>query len=659
MHYRHPIYPIKKNPYTTSGWDVETVRIALLQLEISGNRAEMLIRAKERVIGAAAAGAQIICLPELYRTPYFPQHTGSDVAPYAETVPGESTGIFSAVARDHNIVIIVPLFERSPDGRFHNTAVVIDADGSILPPYRKVHIPQDPGFSEKGYFYPGDTYRVYGTRHGTIAVLICFDQWYPEAARCVALEGADIIFYPTTIGQPGDRDPAEGDWQGAWETIQRSHAIANSVHVAAVNRVGTEESIRFFGGSFVCDAFGNVLAKAGDSEEVLVADLDLSMNRAVQDSWGFFRNRRPDTYGRIAEVFSGKSAVSPDLREGDTPQNRGFWMPAEWEPHEAVWIAWPHNKLTFLDLPAVEKAYFDLIAGLHTSERVEVFVPSAVVHRRVRARLREMGVDLERVALHTNDYSDVWIRDYGPTFVVNRALREVAMVRWEFNAWGGKYESQIADGKIPHLMNRWMDLAVFEPGIVLEGGSIDVNGKGTVLTTKACLLNPNRNPHLTEDEIEDLLKRYLGIEKVIWLNNGIEGDDTDGHIDDIARFVGPSTVVCAYESDETDVNYGALRENYEILCRSTDQNGTPLKVIQLPMPAPVEADGMRYPASYTNFYIGNTVVIVPLFDDPHDDEAVRILEELFPDRMVNGINARAMVEGYGTFHCATQQQPRK
>ncbi len=270
-----------------------------------------------------------------------------------------------------------------------------------------------------------------------------------------------------------------------------------------------------------------------------------------------------------------------------------------------------------------------------------------------------MGVDLERVTLHTTEYSDVWIRDYGPSFVVNRALQKMAMVRWEFNAWGEKYEDQVRDGKIPLNTNRRLNLSLFEPGIVMEGGSFDGNGQGTILTTRACLLNPNRNPSLSQDEIEENLREYLGIETVIWLNEGIEGDDTDGHIDDIARFVGPATVVCAYETDISDANYAALHENYEILSRSVVQDGTPLTVVKLPMPARVEdAEGQRYPASYTNFYIANAVVIVPVFQDPNDAIALDVLRELFPDRTVIGINARAMVEGFGTFHCATQQQPR-
>jgi agmatine deiminase len=215
----------------------------------------------------------------------------------------------------------------------------------------------------------------------------------------------------------------------------------------------------------------------------------------------------------------------------------------------------------------------------------------------------------------------------------------------------------VADGKVPAIMNRWLELPVFAPGIVLEGGSIDVNGKGTVLTSRSCLLNPNRNPQFTKDDLEEYLKQYLGVTNVIWLNQGIEGDDTDGHIDDIARFTSPSTIVCAVEENSRDENYAPLQENYEILLRSTDQEGKPFTVVKLPMPAPVEDGDGRYPASYTNFLIGNQVVVVPVFSDPHDAEAIRILTGLFPERTVVGINARAMVEGYGTFHCGTQQQP--
>ncbi|MEN6611816.1 MAG: agmatine deiminase family protein [Methanoregulaceae archaeon] len=634
----------------------ETITIGLIQMEIRENRDENLRRAVGKTESAARHGAKIICLPELFRNRYFPQYIGRDVSACAESIPGESGDAFAMIAKRYGVVIIVPFFEKAPDGKFYNSAVVIGDDGTSSKAYRKVHIPQDPGFFEKEYFYPGSSYLVHDTPFGRIAVLICYDQWFPEAARSVALEGADIIFYPTAIGHPSEQVPVEGNWQEAWEIIQRSHAIASSIHVAAVNRVGREGGIRFFGGSFVCDAFGKILARAGDGEELVLAKIDLSQNRSVRDSWGFIRNRRPDTYGTLTLPFL-KGAV-PEVRPGDTPRNQGFHMPAEWELHDAVWISWPANDDTFPHLPDVEKSYVQFIAAMEGSERVELLVRDDETAARIRKMLESIGSSATQVTFRITDYFDVWIRDYGPTFVLNPALRQKALVRWRFNAWGGKYDDLLKDGEVPGRMNEWLGLQVFEPGIVLEGGSIEVNGRGTVLTTRSCLLNLNRNPGVDEGQIEKYLHEYLGTVKVIWLEDGIEGDDTDGHIDDLARFCDPTTVVCAYEENETDRNFAVLRRNYGILKNSTDQDGNPLTVIRLPMPRRVEAEGERYPASYTNFYIGNTVVIVPMFQDPADAEALRILRKLFPGRKVIGINARQMVEGFGTFHCASQQEPR-
>jgi agmatine deiminase len=645
--------------YNNREIDMESrfVTIGLIQTSATADPALNLVLMKDRVTEAIKKGAQIICLPELFRTGYFPQHIGIPVSDLAEWPAGESVTVFSSLALKHDVVIIVPVFERTETGEFRNGAVVIDADGTIFPPYYKVHIPQDPCFFEKGYFAPGKEYQVNNTRYGRIATLICYDQWFPEAARSVALDGADIIFYPTAIGDIIDAFPHEGTWHDSWEIIQRSHAIANSVHVAAVNRVGIEERIAFFGGSFVCDAFGCILGKAGSKEEVLIVQIDLSMNTEMKESWGFMRNRRPDTYHSLCSPIRGKwpDVIVPSL--GDTPGNCGFHMPAEWESHERVWLSWPHNILTFPSLEAVEEGYLWFIAAIHQTEQVSLLVPEGDASSRISHLLKDAGIDMGQVTLIAVQYADVWIRDYGPTFVVNRGENQLAMVRWNFNAWGNKYDELLADGCIPARMNEILYLPVFEPGIVLEGGSIDVNGRGTVLTTRACLLNPNRNPILSKGDIEKILMEYLGAVKVIWLHNGIIGDDTDGHVDDIARFVGPSTVVCAYEENPEDENYQALLENYDILCNETDQDGEPLTVIRLPMPAPVSDPGRRYPASYTNFYIGNAVVIVPIFDDPNDDPALSILQDVFPDRKVVGINAQAMIEGYGTFHCATQQQP--
>ena len=627
--------------------EMSTVKIGLIQTAVSEDLDYNLEHTLKAARAAIAKGARILCLQELYRVPYFPQYEGGDASRYAETIPGPSTEAFAALAREHGVVVVVPVYERTEAGEYYNTAVVIDTDGRLLPPYRKVHVPYDPLFYEKDYFQPGDRYRVYETRYGRIAVLICYDQWFPEAARAVALMGAELIFYPTAIGRVVDEEPPEGDWREAWETVQRGHAIASSVHVAAVNRVGSEGDIRFFGSSFVADAFGNVIARASETdEETLVVEVDLAGNEAVREGWGFMRNRRPETYRPLVRR----------LLPGVAPAALGYRMPAEWEPHDAVWLSWPHDRETFPDLAGAERAYVKIIAALQGSETVNLLVTGKKMRTRIEAMLEEEGVDTSGVRFHLADYADVWFRDYGPTFLLNRTSGDLAMVNWTFNAWGEKYPELLEDTGIPLVMNREMGLPLFTPGIVLEGGSIEVNGRGTVITTEACLLNPNRNPHLTREDIEAYLEGYLGASHVIWLKRGIVGDDTDGHIDDVARFVNRATVLCAVEENEDDENYAALQENYEILRASTDQDGNPLTVIPLPMPGKVGGTE-RLPASYANFYIGNTVVLVPVFGHPNDRVAMTRIRQAFPGRKVVGIDCTAMVAGSGAIHCISQQQP--
>jgi agmatine deiminase len=279
------------------------VSIGLIQTTVSDNVASNMEKTMRRIEDASRKGAQIVCLQELYRTRYFPQAEKQDVSNLAETVPGESTRAFSALAKKNRIVIIAPIFEKAANGKNYNSAVVIDADGKILGVYRKVHIPNDPFFYEKNYFEAGDTgYCVLETRYARVGVLICYDQWFPEPARINALKGAEIIFYPTAIGYiKGDRS-SDGDWHDAWKTVQRAHAIANGVHVAAVNRVGEEGQLKFWGGSFVCDSFGMMLKEASyTEEETLVVKVDLAKNKRIQEGWGFLRNRRPDTYNALVE----------------------------------------------------------------------------------------------------------------------------------------------------------------------------------------------------------------------------------------------------------------------------------------------------------------------------------------------------------------------
>ena len=340
-----------------------------------------------------------------------------------------------------------------------------------------------------------------------------------------------------------------------------------------------------------------------------------------------------------------------------TPSELGYCMPAEWAEHDSVWLAWPHDPSTFISgVEKVEETYFQIIDLLHRDEYVNLFVKDETMKQRITALFNKRNIDLNRIRLFEFDYADVWFRDYGPIFIRN-GNQELAMVHWIFNSWGQKYEELMRDEQIPRAINEKMQLNCFEPGIVLEGGSIDVNGKGTLLTTEQCLLNKNRNPDLTKEEIGKLLKDYLGVTQIVWLRKGIAGDDTDGHIDDLARFVNPTTVVCAYENNCDDENGEVLRENYEILLQSTDQNGKKLNIVKLPMPGPVRYGKKRLPASYANFYIGNKMVLVPIFEQESDKLALSILQKLFPKRKVVGVNCVDLVCGLGAIHCISQQQP--
>ena len=283
------------------------VKVAAIQSAVSGDLKENLINTVGMVEEAARNGAEIICLQELYRTPYFPQYKNAKKDKYAETIPGESTEVFSAIAKKHKVVIIVPIFEKDKKGKYHNSAVVINTDGKLMPTYRKIHIPQDPLFYEKNYFLDGDTgYKIYKTKFATFAVLICYDQWFPEAARTVKLAGADIVFYPTAIGNILGIKEEEGDWHDAWETVMRGHAIANSLYVVAVNRTGVEDKLKFWGQSFVCDSFGKIIKKASaNNDEVLIAEIDIASNKKITEEWGFMRNRRTDTYKTLTNKKNG------------------------------------------------------------------------------------------------------------------------------------------------------------------------------------------------------------------------------------------------------------------------------------------------------------------------------------------------------------------
>ena len=349
-----------------------------------------------------------------------------------------------------------------------------------------------------------------------------------------------------------------------------------------------------------------------------------------------------------------------DEARAKTPASLGFRMPAEWHPHESTWLTWPKDPETWPDrVTHVEEIYLRMISALIPHETVDLLVDDEETEQKVRARFGAPP----RIRFHHIQTVDSWIRDYGPNFLIGPG-GEIAFNDWIFNAWGNKYEELKKDDSVARQLESFLGLQHFSPGIVMEGGSIEVNGAGCVLTTEQCLLNPNRNPQLSRNEIEQYLKDYLGVTKVLWLAEGIVGDDTDGHIDDLARFVAPNVIVTALEEDPLDANYEILQDNLARLRSMTDANGRPFEIVTLPMPGIVGGtststrDLDRLPASYANFYIANNVVLLPVFGHTNDARAVETLQQVFPDRRVIPINCEPLVWGMGTIHCVTQQQPR-
>jgi len=348
------------------------------------------------------------------------------------------------------------------------------------------------------------------------------------------------------------------------------------------------------------------------------------------------------------------------LKTNETPTAFGYHMPAEWEPHEATWLSWPHKEASwpgqFEPVPGV---FVELTKHLTESEIVRINVADEEFAERVRKLLKAGGVNLDAVRFHFNPTDDAWCRDHGPIYVVRdvNGKRERAINDWGYNAWGGKYLPCDNDDVVPTRIAEEMGEVLFKPDIVMEGGSIDVNGLGTLITTEACLLNPNRNPHLKREQIEQYLKDYLGVTNILWLGDGIVGDDTDGHVDDLTRFVSADTLVTAIEDDPQDENYALLKENYERLLTMKDQDGQPLRIVTLPMPGVRYVDGQRVPMSYANFYIANKLVLVPTYRHANDAQACEILQRLFPGRSVIGIDCTDLIWGLGSIHCVTQQQP--
>ncbi len=344
------------------------------------------------------------------------------------------------------------------------------------------------------------------------------------------------------------------------------------------------------------------------------------------------------------------------------PPARGGWRwPAEWESHRATWLSWPHNSDTWPGrLDRVVAAFATMVGHLVHHESVCIAVGDDALEESARKALRRSGVDPERnVSFHRIPTDDAWVRDHGPIFLVRDGSdgRERALADFRFDNWGGKYPGCARDDAVPRAVAKVLGLPRFEADFVLEGGSVDGDGAGSVLTTESCLLNPNRGPDRDRDTMERRLADWLGAERVLWLAGGIEGDDTDGHVDDVARFVAPGTVVAAVGREVSHPDHATLAENRRRLAGMSDARGARLVVVELPLPPRLVVEGAVCPASYVNFYLANRLALVPVFDAPSDARALAILGELLPGREIVGIPCADLVTGLGAIHCLTQQEP--
>lgn len=342
----------------------------------------------------------------------------------------------------------------------------------------------------------------------------------------------------------------------------------------------------------------------------------------------------------------------------NTPKDLGYYFPAEWERHEATWLTFPHNEDSFPGkMSEATNSFIKFTEALSKSEKVRININDTGSEKHFYDLLEKSSVKRENIETFIHPSDDVWCRDHGPAFLINPAAQnKKIIVNWEFNAWGGKYPYK-NDNNIPLLIAKKLSLPVYSPGIIMEGGSVEFNGMGTVLTSKACLLNKNRNKILSIEEIEKYLNNFYGTDQVLWLESGISGDDTDGHIDDLTRFVKSDTVITMVEPDPRDENYKNLLENLKLLKRLRLKNSKQIDIIEIPMPSPVYYNNTRLPASYANFYICNTAVIVPIFNCRNDQFAIDTFKILFPEREVIGIDATHLVWGFGSFHCLSQQEP--
>ncbi len=342
-----------------------------------------------------------------------------------------------------------------------------------------------------------------------------------------------------------------------------------------------------------------------------------------------------------------------------TPKQSGYFFPAEFAAHEATWLSWPHKEASWPGkIHTIYPYYAQFIKTLALSEKVRINVADEAMKQFALQHLQQAEVDLSLVEFFFHPTNDAWCRDHGPAFLINpNAEQKKVIVDWDYNAWGDKYPPYDLDDVIPTLIGKHYNIPVFNPGIVMEGGSVEFNGAGALLTSTACLLNPNRNPHLNQQQIEEYLINYYGVEQILWVDEGIVGDDTDGHIDDTVRFVNEDTVLTVVEENKADENYELLQHNLQQLKQMRLFNGKQLNIVELPMPDEIVYEDQRLPASYANFYISNKHVIVPTYQCTKDDKALQIIQQCFPSREVIGIDSTEIIWGLGSFHCLSQQEP--
>lgn len=344
-----------------------------------------------------------------------------------------------------------------------------------------------------------------------------------------------------------------------------------------------------------------------------------------------------------------------------TPRDLGFTFPAEFEKQRAMWLSWPHKEASWPGkIETIYEPYCQFISLVSESQKVCINIADEKMKQFAMDKLQTVNCKPKtaNIEFYFHPTNDAWCRDHGPAFVVNRATKQKAIIDWGYNAWGDKYPPYNLDDVIPTLIGQKLNLQVFHPGIVMEGGSVEFNGKGTLMTTTACLLNKNRNPHLSQKQIEQYLTEYYGVENILWLGDGIVGDDTDGHIDDITRFVNEDTVITVIEHNKADDNYELLQDNLKLLQKMRLESGKQINIVELPMPHQVIYEDQRLPASYANFYIANQYVVVPTFrDDKGDQLALDILQGCFKDRKVVGLDSTDLIWGLGSFHCLSQQEP--